>query len=268
MTHPGHLKWLAGAIASVAAQDLDHRLLELQIVHDGPVDEAFDKVVIGATSELDFPTTVIATPEVYDYYTVPRNQALPHLRGYYVAHLDADNEWLPTHLSGLLQAMRLPDGDRGLPHFAYARRHYLARPGCTRTDVPIDVDSPLVPWDEVARKRLVSGPMSNFIDTSDFMTSKSALYMLADRTGMVWNPECRRFGDWDLVARMTSCGFRGRAVDQITHHYWWTGENVQLTRNAGGDNTNVIAIPEEIYERYRREGKIRSAEASQAAEGC
>lgn len=229
--------------------------LELQIVHDGPVDEAGELVLEELNKVIDIPTTLFATPEAYGYYCAPRNQATLHLKGYYVVHMDADNEWLPGHLSGLLQALRTPDGDLGYPHFAYTRREYVEDiPGCGPGTGP----SPLVEWDKAAKKRLIQSPQGNFIDTGDFMVSRSVLYWIANQTGCIWNQDQRRFADWEIVCRgFVGCGLRGKAVDQVTHVYHWTGENIQLTRSADGAQT--IAIPEYIYQQYLNKGLIKPA---------
>ena len=262
MTHPGHAQWIKRAVDSLRNQDLPPHLFDLQIVHDGPftTEEALEanseEAIEEACHEVPFPVYVFATPDKSGYYTYPRNQAIPHIQGYYIVHMDADNEFLPNHLSGLLEAMRTPDGDSGLPHFAYTRRHYSRAPLCTREDIPYDTDSTKIEWTEFTKKQLCSSPQHNFIDTGDFMTTKSALYYLATKTGTIWNQDARRFGDWDLMARFAMINLRGRALDQVSHIYWWTGENVQLTR-AVKDEDKVIALPSDLYERFVAEGKIK-----------
>ena len=187
------------------------------------------------------------------YYCVARNRALPDLRGFYVAHMDADNEFAPNHLSGLLAAIRIPHPDQGLPHFVYSRREYIHDKGADE-NLPTG-PSPLVPWTQENIQRLQASPQGNFVDTGDFLVGKSALYRLAEKTGYVWNSGVRRFGDWDLVARMANTGFKGMAVDQVTNLYHWTGSNLQTTRKHVSD---IDFIPVKSYERLKREGLIKT----------
>lgn len=267
MTHPGHLPWLERAVRSVLAQDLPHALLELQVVHDGPDSDPTVALLEQLEPELDFPLSFVGTPVAYGYYCAPRNQALPFARGAYVAHLDADNEWRPGHLSGLLAAIRTPHGDAGWPHFVYSRREYVedAEGVAPATpEGPCLGPSPLVEWEHDALQAMINNPQRNFLDTSDFLIGRSVLYELAERSQCVWNVECRRMADWDLAKRLALNGLRGRAVDQVTHIYHWTGDNIQLTRSIVPGNT--VAIPEAVYERMLREGKIRPQAAAEAAE--
>jgi len=256
MTHSGDLKYLARAIKSLLAQDIDLKQVELQIVHDGPVDpEEFEKAMLGVPPlAVFFGASLHDTKEKYGYYTTPRNQWFPTLTGFYVVHMDADNEFEPPHLSGLLEAVRTPDPEQGLPHFAYTRRNYvndMDRPA------PCEGPSPLVPWTREAAQRILAGPMSNFIDTGDFIVGRAAMFYLSEKTGCIWNAGIRRFGDHELLSRMAGLGFRGRAVDQVSHTYHWRGDNVQLTRKL---SLETFALTEEQYlamEPFRKKESIQ-----------
>jgi hypothetical protein len=191
-------------------------------------------------------------PEKNGYYPYARNKNLAASFGFYIAHMDADNEWKASHLSGLLAAIREPDGALGWPHFVYSRREYTRDAGAPE-DLPVG-KSPLVPWTAESRKRLAAGPSGNFIDTGDFLIGKSTLYELAERTGCVWNTDLRRFADWDLANRLSAAGFRGRAVDQVTHVYHWHEGNLQHQRPLHGEDT--VLMPETLYERFKQWGLI------------
>jgi hypothetical protein len=250
MTHDGDIHLLPRAVASVAAQDLDARQIELQIVHDGNVSPKGEKVLEGLKGAMPM-MNLFVDPQKIGYYCVARNRALPHTWGFYVAHMDADNEWRPNHLSGLLVAMRVAT-DEGWPHFAYSRREYVRDEGAP-DHLPVG-PSPLIPWTEETRAGLKE-PQGNFIDTGDFLISKSTLVYLAEKSGCVWNSELRRFGDWDLVARMAAIGLRGLPVDQISHIYHWHTGNLQITRQLQGQDT--VTLPENVYARMKAQGFIQ-----------
>jgi glycosyltransferase involved in cell wall biosynthesis len=254
VTHPGDWHLLPRALRSLKGQ-LPAGQLEVIIMRDGPYEISATEIEQLAQccphAALDF----IATPEHSGYYTVARNRSMEFARGLYIAHMDADNEYAPGHLEGLLRACRIPDPTDGWPHFAYTRRLYVSDEGWVQTEekpVPLG-PSPLIEWNPQNCKRLLNGPQYNFIDTGDMLIPRSVLFMLADKTGYVWNSNARRYGDADLVTRLMGCSFRGRAIDQVTNIYHWTGANLQLTRGL----SEVLAIPAEVYEKLKAEGKLK-----------
>jgi hypothetical protein len=248
MTHEGDIHLLPRAVASVGSQGIN---LELQIVFDGQPSDRATEIITKTASACHFPVNEYVNEPKVGYYCIPRNRALPHAWGHYIAHMDADNEWAPNHLRGLLRAIRNPQPGCGFPHFVYSRRTYVDDNRPRRVELPLG-DSPLVLWGPESRMRLQT-PQGNFVDTGDFLIGKGTLYELAERSGFPWNPECRRFGDWDLVARLAKYGFRGFAVDQVSHIYHWHGANLQLTRQV----QDVIAIPEAVYDSMVAQGRIK-----------
>lgn len=249
VTHEGDHHLLPRALQSLEGQ-LPAGQLEVIVMNDGPSAPEFQTQLEAQVAGLGYSCEFIATPEHSGYYTVARNRSMEFARGLYVAHMDADNEFATNHLLGLLKALRIPDPQGGWPHFAYTRRTYVKDPGCEQT-VP-EGPSPFMEWNEENRKALINGPKWNFIDTADMMIPRSVLYMLAERTGFVWDANARRFGDYDLVCRMLGCGFRGWAVDQATNIYHWTGTNLQLTRGL----SEVMFIHQEVYDKLKAEGKL------------
>lgn len=237
-THDGDAHLAAGrAIPSVLAQDLPEELLEIIVISDGPLSEHNEGLIAEALNDAPSASSLIIGDKKYGYYCAPSNFATIEARSPYIAYLDADNEWRPSHLSTLLSAIRLPYGPAGWPHFTYARRTYICDKGAP-DHLPVG-DSPLVPWTGPNIDRLLRGPLYNFVDSSDFLISKSALYWLAEKTGFMWNPNVRRFGDWELFSRLIGIGLRGHAVDNISHIYHWTGNNLQLTRRPTGSDLVV-----------------------------
>jgi glycosyltransferase involved in cell wall biosynthesis len=256
MSHEGDAKFLPRAIASLGAQMLPPELMELQIVFDGTPSAEAEGFMEEAASKVRFGVNVVMFKEKNGYYTVPRNRAISVALGHYIVHMDADNEFAPDHLQALLEGIRWAHGTNGWPHFAYTRRKFVLDEGAN-PDLPTGDEkghSPFIEWtDPMRQESLRAHPKANFVDTGDFIVGKAALYRLADRTGFIWNPEMRRFGDWDLVKRMAECGFRGKALDIASHIYHWTGENLQVVRGS----PEVMMIPESDYNRLKDEGKIK-----------
>jgi hypothetical protein len=253
MFHEGDKHLVPRCYESILNQGFESRNLQLQMVYDGSIPQEDVKDLKDLVSDCPHAVSVIESGRKFGYYCAPRNQALPHAWGHYIAHIDADNEWKPGHLYGLLQAIRTP-GESGIPHFTYSRREYV-------TDYEPEEDqrlplgpSPLYEWTKENIEALASSPMKNFIDTGDFLIGRSALYELAERTRTVWDSTKRRFGDWDLVRRLATANIRGKAVDQVTHIYHWTGDNIQLNRPGDED---LVVIPLGKYEDLKRQGKVK-----------
>jgi hypothetical protein len=255
--HNGDIKYLPRCLASIQAQTIADDI-ELIVAFDGTPDEEAVAIMNDNPSKLpkQHPGVgVIWDPEgkKTGYYTLPRNRALPHCRAPYIANIDIDNEWRPAHLEGLVTAIREMSSSRGWPHFAYSRRDYVKDPECEDPEDKLPTGpSNYVPWNAETVMALNSSPNANFVDTSDFLMSKGAYYELGLRTGYPWNPDQRRFGDWELMCRVSRCGFWGVAVDQVTHIYHWTGKNLQTNRWL----SDITIVPESVYNKLVAEGLI------------
>jgi glycosyltransferase involved in cell wall biosynthesis len=178
-----------------------------------------------------------AGDEPSGYQCYPKNQGITLSKGEFICFLDHDNEFTPNHLQVLWDTIH--EGNVW-PDFAYGRRHYVidfSEDEEVEIELPEgqkiklqDRESPYVEWNQ-ENIQMLGQPMTNFIDTSDFMISKGALWNTYLATGMMWNEGKRRFGDWELIARMVFyAGIRGKGVDEIVQIYHWTGDNMQLTR--------------------------------------
>lgn len=222
-------KLLERALASVLRQT--YQDFEVIIIHDGPAGKATEKLAEAYTEKFearDVTCRFMSLEENSGYQCQPKNVATWYAQGDYIAYLDDDNEWTDDHLEVLVTAIQEDVG--GWPDFVYGRREYIDE----REDKTPEVytgESPFIPFDQTAAKRLANGPMLNFIDTSDALITKGALWRLQMATDMMWNEGYRRFGDWELFARAVHfAGWRGKAVDRIVQRYYWHGENLQLTR--------------------------------------
>jgi glycosyltransferase involved in cell wall biosynthesis len=221
---------LRSALSSVLAQDFSD--FEVIVIHDGP-SSARTKHVCEEFAEKftarSIPFQHVATSENSGYQCTPKNVATWMARGDYIAYLDDDNEWTPDHLSVLLHAI---EEEHKWPDFTYGRREYRFANGYT-SDKLRTGPSPFVPFEKEALERMSASPMANFIDTSDVLIAKGAIWRMHLATGKMWNEELRRFGDWEFFSRgIFFSGWRGKAVDKVVQYYYWHGENIQLTRPA------------------------------------
>jgi len=248
---------LPRALESLKAQVFDNTW-EIIVVNDGPASKEIVDIVRGfcdqeGTDDGDLfvlndgtkiPFTFLdAGDEPSGYQCYPKNQGIYVSRGEFVCFLDYDNEFTPNHLQVLFDAIH--EG-KVWPDFAYGRRKYVIAfkdEGEAEATVKLpegheitlnERESPYMEWNQENLQHLAQ-PMTNFIDTSDFMIARGALWRTSLATGMLWNESKRRFGDWEFIARMVFfAGIRGKAVDEVVQVYHWTGDNMQLTRPVNG----------------------------------
>jgi glycosyltransferase involved in cell wall biosynthesis len=223
----------------VLAQDFDD--FEVLVVHDGPADdetlavcEEFDELF----TLTDVAFRLLCLEENSGYQCVPKNIGIWHAKGDYIAFLDDDNEWTGDHLSVLFKAI---EEGHVWPDFVYGRRMYKFDKGFTSETVH-EGESPFVEFNKAAAQKMSETPLQNFIDTSDAMVAKGAIWRLFLATGKMWNEELRRFGDWEFFVRgIFFSGWKGKGVDAIVQNYYWHGENLQLTRPAKETPSEVKA---------------------------
>lgn len=177
------------------------------------------------------PFTAFRLAENSGYQCVPKNRAIELAKGDYIRFLDADNEWLPGSLRTLYNALEAGDV---WDDVAYGRREYIIDPGAIVPSTLTEGPSTFTPHDPT---RLAQSCYLNYIDTSDFLISRGALWYLYEHTGWMWNETYRRFADWELVTRAANLDqlvgiapLRFKAIDSIVTRYHWTGENLQLKR--------------------------------------
>ena len=211
------------ALHSVLDQDFDD--YEIVVIHDGPMSGETKEIVQKAEKISTVPFYPVATAENSGYQCVPKNAATWLAKGDYISYLDDDNTWSNDHLSVLHAAIE--EGE-SWPDFTYGRREYVCEDGCSG---PYEGISPLVPFTEDNVKAMSNSPAYNFIDTSDALVSKGAIWRLHLATGRMWNEDIRRFGDWEFFTRgIFFSGWKGKAVDHVVQKYYWHGNNLQLTR--------------------------------------
>ena len=224
---------LPRALDSILAQT--HRDMEVWCVHDGPPDN--DTIAVYETYAAKFEEAGIDfyptnTEDHTGYYCQARNFATENCRGSYIANLDDDNEWTPTALADLLAVM---DEGEEWPDVVYGRRTYVLDPGAPTEfhGTPLqEGNSPFVPWDSIAELRLAGNkPMYNFIDSSDFLIAKGAIYRLGIAAGHAWDESRRRFGDfWFMSDGFLAGQWRFKALDKVVNIYHLCADSVSLTR--------------------------------------
>ncbi|WP_052664301.1 glycosyltransferase [Nitriliruptor alkaliphilus] len=161
---------LGAAIDSVLAQTWPH--LELLIVDDGSTDGTGD-LVAGYDDD-----RVRYVPLPASGVSRARNVGIEHATGRYVAYLDSDNTWEPTHLEvmvGFLASEGLRAG--------YGAIELHREEGVAYRGVPVDLGA--------LRER-------NFIDLNALVHERS----LVDEVG-AFDEQLRRVVDWDLILRIT-----------------------------------------------------------------
>ena len=222
---------LERALESVLRQSFGD--FEVLVIHDGPPDQAtlgVCEVFATLFEARNIAYRFVALEENSGYQCVPKNVATWHARGDYIAYLDDDNEWTDDHLEILVDAIE--EGDTW-PDFVYGRREYVYDKGFVPPKGHKLPKGPtkFVPWTDEAKQRLATSPSNNFIDTSDMLIAKGALWRLDMATESMWNESLRRFADWELITRGTFfSGWQGKGVDAVVQRYHWHGKNIQLTR--------------------------------------
>jgi glycosyltransferase involved in cell wall biosynthesis len=203
---------LREAIQSVVDQTF--RDFEVLVVDDG---SNTAKDICEEFQDLDVSVMCLELKTNSGYQSMPKNIGIQYSRGSYIAYLDDDNTYDVDHLQILVDEIEKMGCDA-----VYSRWRYRGDgPGSGR-------DSEFTPMSMASITGLMQGPQMNFIDTSAVLHSKSAFFALLGK--YIWNPELRRFGDWELVSRSLNAGLRFRAVDKVTFTYNWHGENLQLVR--------------------------------------
>ena len=246
-THPEAHHMLGRALESVFVQTFTD--FELIVVCDGPPNKETTDVVDSFNERFiakGIAGRFLATEDRFGSQAGPKNWAIYHSTGNYVAFLDGDNTWEPDHLEVLYESARETEV---WPDFTYGRRTYVRDEGAPEKvgDIVLgEGDSPFVPWDANAVERLCgsnASPMENFIDTSDFLISRGALYWKMSRTGWIWNEKHRRWGDWILMVEgIKFTGWRGKGVDKILSTYHWTSQNICHSRpNSEGVRAESMA---------------------------
>lgn len=199
--------FLPRAIYSVLSQTF--RDFELIVVDDCSIDDTAK--VVREWRLGDARIKYACTHQNTAYQSKPKNIGLRMAEGEWIAYLDDDNEWHPTHLERLHTAI-------GGADFAYCGRTYAnddvypqSNPLCLGHLVPFN----LVPWDP---ERTAFDP---WIDTSDILHRKDAILRIGG-----WDENSRRAADWNLVQRVAKAGLKVVFLPEVLTTYYWHTANI------------------------------------------
>jgi hypothetical protein len=171
-------RFIGGAIASVLAQT--YADYEIIVVDDGSRDETAS-VVSG------FGQRVRLISQANAGASAARNRGIREATGSWIAFLDSDDEWQPSHLEVLLaRAAATPDA-----HMIYGRK------------ITVDEHGDVVPWKPTFPSGWIFGDLVErcLITTSAVMVRTATLRALGGFTEKV---EFRVAEDWDLYLRLAA----------------------------------------------------------------
>jgi len=192
--------FLREAIESVLNQTLTD--LELIVVDDASPDRTSEVVL----SFKDERIVYLRRGWNSGYQAIPKNDGIRLAHGKYICYLDDDNQFTPDHVQVLVEALDAhPEVD-----IVYGNRQHVG--------AELGGGEKPSGWAGNAREfdlvDILSPEISNFIDTSDLMHRKEAIYRVGG-----WNPHLKKRGDYDLIIRFAKAGCRFLYVPRIITCY-------------------------------------------------
>jgi len=220
------LGFLWRAIESVLAQD--HPRVQLVVVNDGGMNVAEQCAALAPQASHVF------TQENRGRGNA-RNLALTLCNGDYVAFLDDDDYWYPTHLSTLLRGIQA--SGKGL---VYSTPVYVTEVALKSMYVVAGMSTPLTQeYDAALLKE------RNYIASNSFLVEKSLL----DKAGR-FDAELQTHEDWDLlirIAKLTDFEY----IKDVTCAVSWRHDGSSTSSSIGNDeNLGFEATKKVIHERY------------------
>lgn len=196
--------FLKAAIESVLEQTF--KGFELIIIDDAST----DNTPVAVTGYNDRRITYVRRAENSGYQSIPKNEGIKLARGRYIAYLDDDNRYTPDHLEVLVNALEKNTGIE----VCYGDRQHI--------DVHAPLNTKVYRAGEFDFYRLIN---RNFIDTSDLMHTREVIYRIGG-----WNPDLKRFGDWDLLVRLAKIGAKFLYVPGVITYYYRHKESMTSVR--------------------------------------
>jgi glycosyltransferase involved in cell wall biosynthesis len=211
--------YLPLALHSVLSQDYSN--FEVIVIDDASTDctpQVLDKFYkLFRARNIEFSAFRLA--ENSGYQNVPYNMGIYNAAGDYIAYLDDDNEWMPTHLSRMMEEF---ESDLSID-IVYCWRKYINEGDHKERDI-----EPHPPEWDVAQEFIRHG--NGLIDNSDIIHSRGAAYLVHSKFGYICDPNERRYGDLSLQIKLIAIGCKGKQVPEELTRYRWHGENLGVTR--------------------------------------
>lgn len=230
-------RFLGETLGGIAAQT--HRDWELVLVEDGSRDGT-EELVRRFAREHPGRRVVYLRNEASCGPAYARNVAFLEARGEYIALLDCDDRWLPTHLASCLEALRASGDD-----LAYSTAVMFA-----------DSDSRLTGLWGPTRSELEAFPQSLF---ARCFVTPSATVVRRRVVGEVgaWDSTYRCCEDFDFVMRAVGAGVRFRHVPGV--HCLYRKEHAGAATQQMAEIMEVYAI---VASRYRGMEGVRRGTAA------
>jgi glycosyltransferase involved in cell wall biosynthesis len=226
-------KYIGKALQSVGSQTYQN--WEIIVTNDGGSDSTGMMVSEFAQQT---PRTVIILEHAESLGpSAARNTAMKVAKGEYIAFLDADDIWMPEHLTRLCAVLASGKAD-----LAYSDCYvFCETPSGEMQSLPIDTIEVKNPRQDLFRR--------NFINTSAAAITRSLMEKVGAFDATLWAGE-----EWDYWIRSAAMGFEIVSTGQQTYYY----------RKSAGSLSAVPATMAEcngrIYERHSRCGILPEGE--------
>jgi len=192
-THKGRKDMCKRAIESVLAQT--YQDIEIIVVDDAAKDGTRKMVA-------EYPVKYVERKRNFGNHSRPKNEGILASTGDLVGFLDSDNVYRPDHVQVLVNAFKK---DQYL-HLAYGDRMIIQDGKATGIGRNADFDPALI-------------LQTPFIDTSDFLIKREALFYLGG-----WDESHKRMLDWNLTTRAAKAGFNFAHIKTIITDYHIHGD--------------------------------------------
>jgi len=201
-------KTIRNAIDSVLGQTMSN--LEVIVVDDASTDGT-----VHAVEAVDDPRVRLLRSRRNSGPSAARNVGVKSAEGYWVAFLDADDEWVPDRLEHLLEAAEETEcfvADWFAP----------CRPGADGRLTPLELPT------------LPAQPLVENFDLTEFVKWGMCVFPIVPRAVLrrhgIGFPEWGSGGDWTfLIARLSATGIRGKLLHRVGILYRVTGAHRSST---------------------------------------
>lgn len=220
---------LKKAIESVIAQSYTD--WELIVVMDGQEGGMLPKI-----DNKDGKILFVSIPH-FGNHSRPKNIGIKASTGDLICFLDDDNQFRPDHIQALVNAFKVnPDVD-----VVFGDRWIIDEQGVlpSRQGTTSEFNG------YILMRR-------NFIDTSDFMIKREAMFKLGG-----WNEAEKRMLDWELMVRAFKAGMKIKRVPLILTDYYLHSDQLSHSMDGLTEEGNPTWSPYDIDIRLPYLGEVR-----------